>query len=86
MIDRIFFAHPRSVSESYGEHLMVAGGFGLTMIGAGLACMIHAIVPAMFVKTGSGVIENLHRRMVRNRRQLPAPASASSISTRKEST
>ena len=72
MFDRWFFEHPRSVGESYGEHLRVAGGFGVTMIGAGLACLIHAIVPGLFVKTGSSAIEHLHGRMVRNRRGGPA--------------
>jgi hypothetical protein len=72
MIDRLLFDHPRSVGESYGEHLLVAGGFGMAMIGAGLACMVHAIVPGLFARTGSATIETLHGRMVRNRRR-PAP-------------
>ena len=76
MIDRMLFEHPRSVDETYGEHLRVASGFGLTMIGAGMACMIHAVVPALFVKTGSAAIESLHGRMVCNRGLLSTTAPA----------
>lgn len=69
MIKRIFLDHPRGVGESYGEHLRAAGGFGVTMVGAGFACLIHAIVPGLFIKTGSEAITRLHDRMVVNRRR-----------------
>lgn len=70
MIDRMLFEHPRSVGESYSEHLLVAGSFGVTMVGAGFACMVHAIVPGLFTRTGSKAIEHLHHRMVTNRRRI----------------
>ena len=77
MIDRIFNEHPASVGESYGEHLATAGGFGLALIGAGLACLFHGCVPALFERTGSRAIERLHARMLVNRRRaLPAGAIA----------
>ena len=68
---RIFTDHPHSVGESYGEHLVTASGFGLRMIIAGLACMVHAVLPFLFVKTGSAQISVLHDRMVANRRRNP---------------
>lgn len=74
MIDRMLFEHPHSVGESYGEHLMVASGFGVTMIGAGLACMVHALVPGLFERTGSKAIERLHRRMIANRARIGGAA------------
>ncbi|MEG3126035.1 DUF6356 family protein [Sphingomonas sp. GB1N7] len=67
MIERYFFEHPRSVGEKYTEHLQTAGSFGTTMIVAGLACLVHAIVPGLFVKTGSAAIARLHDRMIVNR-------------------
>ena len=76
MLGRMLFDHPRSVGESYGEHLLVASGFGLTMIGAGLACMVHAMVPGMFARTGSAAIEKLHSRMVRNHHRVSAAPRA----------
>ena len=73
MIDRLFFEHPRSVDESYGEHMRAAGGFGVVMIGAGVACLVHALVPGLFVSTGSKAIDRLHDKMVRNRAAAAAP-------------
>lgn len=64
-----FTEHPASVGESYGEHWIVAMGFGLRMFAASLACMIHAFLPSLFVRTGSRTIEQLHDRMVVNRRR-----------------
>ncbi len=68
MFRRLFLDHPQQIGESYGEHLLAAGSFALTMIGAGLACLIHAIIPGLFVTTGSDMIERLHDRMVLKRR------------------
>lgn len=63
MIGRLFLAHPRSVDESYAEHARVAFGFGATMVGAGLACMVHGLIPALFTRTGSGAVRRLHARL-----------------------
>jgi hypothetical protein len=69
MLRTMFIDHPESVGESYGEHFMVAMGFGLTMVGAGLACIVHAVVPGAFVRTGSAAVTGLYERMVRHRRK-----------------
>jgi hypothetical protein len=66
---RSFTEHPASVGESYSEHWSAAMGFGLRMFAASLACMIHAFLPGLFVRTGSRTIEGLHDRMVVNRRR-----------------
>jgi hypothetical protein len=70
MSDNIFNRHPKDVGESYGEHLRNAGGFGLRMVLGGLACMVHAVFPFLFVNTGSRTMATLHRRM--NRRAVTA--------------
>ncbi|MFM5917935.1 MAG: DUF6356 family protein [Novosphingobium sp.] len=67
----LFTDHPASVGESYAEHMVTASGFGLRMILAGLACMVHAFLPFLFVKTGSQQISGLYDRMVANRRRNP---------------
>jgi hypothetical protein len=64
-----FVKHPRSVGETYLEHLVVAASFGLMMIAGGLACLVHAIVPAAFEHTASRMISALNTRMVTNRRR-----------------
>lgn len=66
-IEKLFCDHPASVGESYGEHLDAATRFGLKMIGAGLCCLVHGLLPFLFVKTGSNAIRDLHGRMVTNR-------------------
>jgi len=70
---RLFTVHPASVGESYGEHLMRAMCFGVRMLGAGSACLIHGLLPFLFVRTGSRAIADLNDRMIENRRALPAP-------------
>ncbi|HVN45332.1 MAG TPA: DUF6356 family protein [Steroidobacteraceae bacterium] len=65
---RAFTEHPASVGESYSEHLIRALGFGTRMVLAGLACLVHAVLPFLFVRTGSRAIAELNERMVINRR------------------
>ena len=60
---RLFTEHPESVGETYGEHMVRATCFGGRMIVAGLACMLHAWLPFIFVRTGSQAINELHARM-----------------------
>jgi hypothetical protein len=61
----LFTKHPREVGESYGEHLAHAGSTGFTLIGAGLACLVHAVLPFLFVNTGSNIIRRLHGGLTR---------------------
>jgi hypothetical protein len=58
-----FTHHPREVGESYGAHFVSAAAFGLRMLAGGLGVMVHAVLPFLFVKTGSRTMEKLHRRM-----------------------
>ncbi len=70
---RLFTDHPASVGETYGEHLAMATGFGLRMILGGFACLIHGLLPFLFVRTGSAQVSTLHDRMVANRRRKQLP-------------
>lgn len=71
MLRPLFTEHPATVGETYGEHMAVAAACGLRMVFAGLACLVHAVLPFLFVRTGSATITALHERMVLHRR---APA------------
>ena len=71
---QLFTKHPASVGETYGEHLVMATGFGVRMIVGGIACLIHGLLPFLFVKTGSSRIAQLHDTMVTNRSRKPMPA------------
>ncbi len=67
---RLFTDHPASVGESYGEHLRTASGFAGRMVLGGCACLVHALLPFLFVRTGSRCISELHERMLVNRRRM----------------
>jgi len=77
MIKRLFTEHPESVGESYTEHLGMAFSFSAALFAGAVACLVHAILPFLFVKTGSNIIAGLHDRMVanRDRRYAPVPAA-----------
>ena len=68
-LQRLFTEHPGSVDETYGEHMVRASCFGGRMVVAGLACMVHALLPFIFVHNGSEAIDELHARMQATRRR-----------------
>ena len=65
----LFMEHPASVDETYSEHFISALTFGTKMVIAGIACMVHGLLPAVFVTRGSDTICALHERMVVKRRK-----------------
>lgn len=69
----LFLRHPRAVGETYLEHMWMSASFGVTMILGGLACLVHALCPALCEYAGSRTIIALHARMVLNRRKPTAP-------------
>jgi len=56
MLKTLFLHHPAKVGESYTEHLVFAFGFGLRLVRAGLAAMVHGVVPALHETTASSEI------------------------------
>jgi Family of unknown function (DUF6356) len=68
---RAFTEHPSSVGESYFEHLLRAVSFGTRMMLAGIACLVHGVLPFLFVRTGSRAITELSDRMITQRQQAP---------------
>ena len=70
MMKHLFTDHPAAVGESYTEHLAMAGRFAGRMLLGSAACLVHALLPFLFVKTGSAIITELHGRMVTNRARL----------------
>ena len=71
---RYFLDHPRSVEESYGEHMASALYFARHLFGASLACLVHAFFPALFQTTGSSKVKVLHDRMITHRRRTLSSA------------
>ncbi len=48
-----FTEHPATVGETYGQHFVSAMGFSLSLLRAAFYCAVHAVLPWMFVTTGS---------------------------------
>lgn len=72
-----FTRHPAAVGESYGEHLVFAGGVGGRMVLAGFACMLHGLFPFLFERTGSRAIVALHEEVTGGARARLHPVVAS---------
>ena len=70
--EKLFVAHPRSVGETYSQHLGTACTFGARMIVAGSACLLHGFFPFLFVKTGSTTVRHLHDEMITHRSRISA--------------
>ncbi|HEX4076289.1 MAG TPA: DUF6356 family protein, partial [Candidatus Acidoferrales bacterium] len=66
--------HPATVGETYGQHFQTALGFSMSMIGGGLACLVHAVFPFLFETTGSAAIRSLHERMIAHRSRVARAA------------
>lgn len=69
MFRRIFKDHPQSVGETYFEHAHSAFGFGTAMVGAGIKCLVHGLIPPLFTTSGSDAVRKLHTRMVSHRQR-----------------
>ena len=62
--------HLRSAGETYFAHFAFAAPVGLIAVGAGLACLIHAFVPALCQRTCSTTVRLL-QDLFADRSQLP---------------
>ena len=67
---RLITDHPATVNETYIQHLGSAWRFGFRMIGGGIVCLLHGLLPSLFCTTASATIGELHDRMVVNRRRI----------------
>lgn len=65
-----FTKHPHSLNEAYFEHMIYAAKFGFEMIIGGLACIVHAIFPFLFIKTGSNFLLKMTQSFVE---RMPIP-------------
>jgi hypothetical protein len=73
MLARLFRDHPKSLGMSWAEHGAGAVVIGARMVGAGLACIVHAAVPALFTETAGRTVMSLHDHMVRRKASAANP-------------
>jgi hypothetical protein len=60
---KLFTDHPASVNETYLEHTAFALRFAFWLALAAGAALVHAVLPFMFEKTASTIINRLHARI-----------------------
>lgn len=56
----LFNAHPASVGETYAQHCRFALRFGTRMTLGGVAAIVHAFFPFLFVTTASRALDELN--------------------------
>jgi hypothetical protein len=54
-------AHLKAAGESYFEHMRYAATVGMLAIGAGVAGLIHAVIPGLCTGTASATIRRISR-------------------------
>jgi hypothetical protein len=67
LVDRMFLEHPRSLGMSWAAHGLGAAKIGAELMGAGAACLIHAIVPGWFTQTAGKTITHMYDHMTRRK-------------------
>jgi hypothetical protein len=75
MARRLFIDHPRSLGMSWSEHGAGAIVIGATLVGAGIACLVHALVPGWFTQTAGKTVERMHDHMLHRKAGAANPES-----------
>ena len=75
MLGWLFVDHPRSLGMNWLQHGAGAVRIGVEMIGAGAACLVHAVFPGLFTQTAGRTVERLHDHMVKRRAGAADPNS-----------
>jgi hypothetical protein len=69
--------HPHQAGETYFEHQRFATGFGVRLILAGCAAVIHGLIPCLFVTTAGDVVQDMSAAINRRRAGLRSQADPS---------
>jgi hypothetical protein len=64
MVDRLFLEHPRSLGMSWAGHGAGAVKIGARLVGAGIACLVHAVVPGWFTQTAGKTVTGMYDHMM----------------------
>lgn len=67
LLNRLFVEHPSSLGMSWAKHGAGAVLIGATLVGAGMACLIHALVPGWFTQTAGKTVARMHDHMIRRK-------------------
>ena len=75
LLRRLFVDHPRSLGMSWAQHGLGAIVIGTTLVGAGAACLVHAIVPGWFTQTAGKTVDRMHDHMIKRKAGADNPES-----------
>jgi Family of unknown function (DUF6356) len=67
LADRLFLEHPRSLGMSWAGHGVGAVAIGVRLVGAGCACLVHAVVPGVFTQTAGKTVTKMYDHMARRK-------------------
>lgn len=75
LTDRLFIDHPRSLGMTWAGHGVGAVAIGARLVGAGLACLVHALVPGIFTETAGRTVTDMYSHMKRRKAGASNPES-----------
>ncbi len=64
---RLFTEHPRSLGMTWASHGLGAMKISAELFGAGLACLVHAVVPGWFTQTAGKTVTRMYDHMQQRR-------------------
>ena len=73
LADRMFLEHPRSLGMSWAGHGIGAVAIGARLVGAGCACIVHAVVPGVFTQTAGKTITDMYDHMAQRKARAKNP-------------
>jgi hypothetical protein len=65
--ERLFAEHPRSLGMTWAGHGAGAVKIGFVLLGCGVACIVHALVPGWFTHTAGKTVTNIYGEMQRRK-------------------
>ena len=74
-LGQLFTEHPRSLGMSWASHGIGALGIGARLVGAGCACLVHAVIPGMFTQTAGKTVTDMYDHMNKRRAGAANPDS-----------
>ncbi len=67
-------SHLKEINETYFEHMKMAQCFGFRMVLAGFACLVHSLIPNIFITTASDTVKVLNQEMTDRKSKSPTNA------------
>jgi hypothetical protein len=67
MAERLFLEHPRSLGMTWTAHGIGAVVIGARLVRAGLACLVHAVVPGLFTQTAGRTVSEMYGHMTQRK-------------------